>query len=173
MYHPFQDRSYMLMMAILKRGLEKVLWGRDLVRMSVTWCLVLMDINLIAPDWTLSWTKWQSISICLVHWWKVWLLDSNLIIAVDGHGCCRWGVEVLKELWESNEFTDGVGECAMFFSIEDRETTGCFLAFHEIGESPRNMQNPMKDHRVFKQAPQSEFEKACRLVIPWLRVDLR
>lgn len=115
MYHPFQDRPYMLMMAILKRGLEKVLWGRDLVRMSVTWCLVLMDINLIAPDWTLSWTKWQSISICLVHWWKVWLLDSNLIIAVDGRGCCRWGVEVLKELWESNEFTDGVGECAMFF----------------------------------------------------------
>lgn len=50
-------------------------------------------------------------------------------------------------------------------SVDDRETVGCFLDFHEIREWPRKIQKPEVDLRVRRHDAQSASENplSCRL----------
>ena len=68
----------------------KWIWGplKDLVRMSASWLLDLINSVLISLDCSFSWTKWQSISISLVLSWNTgleatwraaWLSQYNFI----------------------------------------------------------------------------------------------
>ncbi|KAJ0601780.1 hypothetical protein HanIR_Chr03g0132591 [Helianthus annuus] len=41
-------------------------------------------------------------------------------------------------------------------SVEDRETTLCFLLFHETNDPPRKMQKPVIDLRLSTHLAQSE-----------------
>lgn len=47
-------------------------------------------------------------------------------------------------------------------SAVDLDIVDCFLAFHEIKESPKRMQKPVMDFLVSGHAPQSASEKAFK-----------
>lgn len=49
-------------------------------------------------------------------------------------------------------------------SIEDLETVGCFLVFHEIREHPKKIQNPERLLVVWRQDAQSVSLKPVRAI---------
>ncbi|KAJ0458049.1 hypothetical protein HanIR_Chr15g0780691 [Helianthus annuus] len=56
-----------------------------------------------------------------------------------------------------------------FASAEDRETTLCFLLFHETNEPPRKMQKPVIDLRLSTHLAQSESANAVKWkVLPFV-----
>lgn len=64
-----------------------------------------------------------------------------------------------------NQVTSHVVKAMDLYSVsaEDLATTLCFFAFHEMGESPRNMQYPDVDRRVIGQLAQSLSQNAVSL----------
>ena len=52
-------------------------------------------------------------------------------------------------------------------SAEDLEMVACFLDFHEIKESPRNMQNPVTDFLCPNTLPNQHHKKLSALNCCW------
>ena len=127
--------------------------SKTLVKTLASWSWEWRGITLMKPSATLSRTKWQSISICLVllrkkkrlkaRWMTTWLSQNKSIGTWKFFS--NWRSQTNSLVVETKAFT------------EDRETVVWFLAFQETKELPIKMQKPVTHFLVSKQEPQSAF----------------
>lgn len=97
------------------------------------------------PSITLSWTKWQLISMCLVCSWKVGGNVNSELIQIKGVG---------KEVVIPQSCNSGcihtsslviIARARYSALVEVLDMIDCFLALQDIKDSPRNMQKIVID----------------------------
>lgn len=137
---------------------------RALVNISANYIFVETYDVWIIPQSNSFMIKWKSTSICFVHSWKtrflamgkaVWLSQLSHI----GPLCKipRSKSKVLSHL--SSQVIVAIER--YFASIEECDMVCCFLVFQEMGECPKNINQPVIKHRVRGQPAQSESHHPC------------
>ena len=132
-------------------SLEHIKWIRgtlkDLVKMSISWLLELINLVLISLDCSFFRTKWQSISICFVLSWNTglevmwraaWLSQYNFI----------WWTSQNFNYWSclihnNSQVTRAIALYSAF--AIDQAKTLCFLLFQETIFPPKDTPYPVVD----------------------------
>ena len=132
--------------------------GSALVKISANWSWVETWGKVIFSVTTCWWMKWQSISMCFVRSWKTGLLAILVALVLS-----PWsGVELPTMTPNSqrrrrNQMISALADDIARYSAsaEDLDTVVCFLHFHEIRESPRNIHHPVVDRQESGHPAQS------------------
>ena len=135
---------------IFANWLKEETWGRVIFSAATCWRM-----------------KWQSISICFVLSWKTGLLAILVALVLS-----PWrGVELptgtpnSQRRQRSQMISALADDIARYSALaEDFDTMVCFLHFHEIRDSPRNIHQPVANLWQSGQLAQSASAQAnkCR-----------
>lgn len=149
--------------AILNRIGNSKVDGRGLMKTFASWCWLRIAMSLMNPSVTLSETKWQSISMCLVPSWKVGLEAIWMTTWLSRHK--RVETEIVMPKSSNNCWTQTISlavttKAQYSVSVDEWDIVDCFLAFHDTKDSPRKNGKSCNWVPWIRQVAQSASEEA-------------